>query len=363
MEKSDDIRLKTDEMYMRRCLELAENGRENAAPNPMVGAVIVHDGRIIGEGYHVRCGEGHAEVNAIASVKDPSLLPSSTLYVSLEPCSHYGKTPPCADLIISWHIPRVVVGCGDPFAKVAGRGIRKLREAGIDVTVGVLEDECRALNCRFMTFQTHKRPYVTLKWAETADGYIDGNRPANDRPARLSTPLTRMLVHKHRAENQAILVGRKTAMLDNPALTVRDWYGRNPVRLVIDPDCTLPAGLRLFNGEVPTVVFSDIDKLLSRAMDKSALDNVTFVGGDIRRDALKTIFGYLYKHNLQSLLVEGGANTLQRFIDAGAWDECFREVTASTLGDGIQAPVLKKTVLVDAQTLDGHTLLHYRRRG
>lgn len=363
MVKSDNDQLKIDEAYMRRCLELAENGRENAAPNPMVGAVIVCDGRIIGEGYHVRCGEGHAEVNAIASVKDTSLLCRSTIYVSLEPCSHYGKTPPCADLIISRHIPRVVVGCGDPFAKVAGRGIKKLRDAGIDVTVGVLEEECKALNCRFMTFQTHKRPYITLKWAESADGYIDSDRPAGQAPVRLSSSLTRMFVHKHRAENQAILVGRKTAALDNPALTVRDWYGRNPLRLVIDPDCTLPDGLRLFDGEAQTVVFSDIDKLLARAMDKAALKNVIFVGGDIRKNALQSIFEYLYKNNIQSLLVEGGANTLQRFIDAGAWDQCFREIAPVSLGAGISAPMLKGAVLEETRLADGHTLLRYRRVG
>lgn len=362
MEKSDISQMKTDEIYMRRCLELAENGRENAAPNPMVGAVIVCDGRIIGEGYHVRCGEGHAEVNAIASVKEPVLLERSTIYVSLEPCSHYGKTPPCADLIISKHIPRVVVGCMDPFAKVAGRGIRKLRDAGIDVTVGVLEEECRTLNCRFMTFQTHKRPYITLKWAESADGFIDSNRPANEEPARLSTPLTRMLVHKHRAENQAILVGRKTAQLDNPSLTVRDWYGPNPLRLVIDPDCTLSGHLQLFDGCVPTVVFSDIEKLLSKAMEKAAQANVTFVGGDIRRNALQNIFDYLYKNNIQSLLVEGGSNTLQRFIDAGEWDECFREVTDTDLKAGISAPFLKNAHLDDVQKVDGHYLFHYIRR-
>lgn len=366
MEKSvlekDNSQRKTDEMYMRRCLQLAENGRENTAPNPMVGAVIVCDGKIIGEGYHVRCGEGHAEVNAIASVKDPSLFSKSTIYVSLEPCSHYGKTPPCADLIISKHIPRVVVGCGDPFAKVAGRGIQKLRDAGIDVTVGVLEEECKALNCRFMTFQTHKRPYITLKWAESADGFIDSNRPATEEPLRLSTPFTRMLVHKHRAENQAILVGRKTAQLDNPSLTVRDWYGKNPLRLIIDPDCTLSSHLHLFDGSVPTVVFSDVDKLLSKAMDKAALKNVTFVGGDIRRNALQCIFDYLYKNNVQSLLVEGGANTLHYFIADGKWDECFREVTSTAIGDGIAAPQLTNADLVDVQKADGHFLFHYRRR-
>ena len=195
-----------DEKYMRRCIQLAQNGLCNAAPNPMVGAVIVCDDRIIGEGYHVRCGEAHAEVNAIRSVKDPSLLQRSTIYVSLEPCAHYGKTPPCADLIIEKGIPRIVIGCQDPFGKVNGRGIQKLREAGREVIVGVLEDECRQLIRRFITFHTLKRPYITLKWAESADGYIDICREAG-KPVALSSPLTRMLVHKRRAEHSAIMVG------------------------------------------------------------------------------------------------------------------------------------------------------------
>ena len=209
-----------DEKYMRRCIELAANGRCTTAPNPMVGAVVVHKGRIIGEGYHVHCGEGHAEVNAIRSVRETELLRESTIYVSLEPCSHYGKTPPCADLIISKGIPRVVVGCMDPFPLVAGRGIRKLREAGIEVTVGILEEECKALNARFITFNLQHRPYVTLKWAESADGFLDVNRTGGH-PVVLSTPLTAMFVHKQRAEHQAILVGTRTALLDNPSLTDR----------------------------------------------------------------------------------------------------------------------------------------------
>ena len=222
----------TDEKYIRRCIQLARNGLCNAAPNPMVGAVIVYQGRIIGEGYHARCGEGHAEVNAIRSVKDESLLKDSTIYVSLEPCSHYGKTPPCADLIIRKGIPRVVVGCTDPFPLVAGRGIRKLKEAGVDVKVGVLEEECKALIKRFVTQNISKRPYITLKWAQSADGFIDVERTSGQ-PVVLSTPITSMYVHKQRAEHQAILVGRRTALLDNPSLTVRNWYGKNPLRLVI----------------------------------------------------------------------------------------------------------------------------------
>lgn len=228
-----------DEKYISRCIQLARNGLCTTAPNPMVGAVIVHNDKIIGEGYHIRCGEGHAEVNAIASVKDESLLKESTIYVSLEPCSHYGKTPPCADLIIRKGIRRVVVGCIDPFSLVAGRGIQKLKDAGIDVTVGVLEKECRELIKRFVTFNTRQRPYITLKWAQSADGFIDVCR-TDGHPEVLSTPISSMYVHKQRAEHQAILIGRRTALLDNPSLTTRLWYGKNPVRLVIDRDLTLP---------------------------------------------------------------------------------------------------------------------------
>ena len=217
-----------EEKYMRRCIQLAQNGLCNAAPNPMVGAVIVCDGKIIGEGYHVRCGKVHAEVNAIRSVKETSLLKRSTIYVSLEPCSHHGKTPPCADLIIEKQIPRIVIGCQDPFSKVAGRGIQKLKDAGREVIVGVLEDECRHLIKRFITFHTLHRPYITLKWAESADGFIDLCRTEGN-PVILSTPLTSMLVHKKRAEHSAILVGTRTAKLDNPSLNVRNWYGRSPI--------------------------------------------------------------------------------------------------------------------------------------
>ena len=248
-----------DEKYIRRCIQLAQNGLCTTAPNPMVGAVIVYNDRIIGEGYHIRSGEGHAEVNAIRSVKDESLLSKATIYVSLEPCSHYGKTPPCADLIISKRIPRVVIGCVDPFPLVAGRGIRKLQEAGISVTVGVLEQECKELIRRFTTYNLKKRPYITLKWAESADGFIDIIRQ-DGKPVILSTPLTALHAHKLRAENQAILVGRKTALLDNPSLSTRHWYGRHPLRLVIDKDLSLPSGLHLFDGSLPTVVFTSRQK-------------------------------------------------------------------------------------------------------
>jgi pyrimidine deaminase RibD-like protein len=272
-----------DEMFMRRCLQLAKNGRENAKPNPMVGAVIVSgDGRIIGEGYHVRCGEGHAEVNAFASIKpeDEHLLSQATIYVSLEPCSHYGKTPPCADLIVRKGVKRCVCGCVDPFAKVQGRGIRKIREAGIEVTVGVLEAECLELNKRFITFNTHQRPYIILKWAQTANGFLDNG----GRGMAISSPFTKMLSHKLRAENDAILIGRVTDERDHSQLNVRDWSGKDPMRLVIDRHHPCFEGLDFSRGKT---------------------------------EVLQQIMQYLYNNKVQSLIVEGGAITHQAFLYAG----------------------------------------------
>ena len=278
-----------DEKYMRRCLQIAKNGRQNAKPNPMVGAVIVHGDRIIGEGYHVRCGEGHAEVNAFRSVRaeDEPLLGEATMYVSLEPCAHYGKTPPCADLIVSKGVRRVVVGCLDDFAQVQGRGVRKLQEAGIDVTVGVLEAECRELNRRFLTFHRRQRPYIILKWAQTANGFIDDNC----RPTMISSPFTQMLAHKMRAEEDAILVGRVTDERDHPQLNVRHWEGPAPKRLVLD-----------------------------------------------RRHPLN--LESLYHHDVQSLIVEGGATTLQSFIVQDLWDEIRVETSTACVTGGTRAPSL-----------------------
>ena len=294
-----------DERYMRRCLQLARNGVQNAKPNPMVGAVIVAPcssphapcpSRIIGEGYHVRCGQGHAEVNAFASVRpeDEALLRESTMYVSLEPCSHYGKTPPCADLIVRKGVRRVVVGCIDEFAEVQGRGIQKLREAGIDVTVGVLEEECRALNRRFFTFHRLRRPYIILKWAQTANGFIDDN----GRALQISTPFTRMLSHKLRAEEDAILVGRVTDEREHPQLTVRHWYGPDPKRLVVDRSHPL-----------------NLDSL--------------------------------HAHGVQSLIVEGGTKTLQSFLVQNLWDELRLETDLSlTVTGGTRAPLLPANAVV-----------------
>lgn len=305
-----------DEMYMRRCLQLAKNGRQNAKPNPMVGAVVVSaDGRIIGEGYHVRCGEGHAEVNAFASVRaaDERLLPQSTIYVSLEPCSHYGKTPPCAELIIRKGVRRVVCGCVDPFAKVSGRGIEMIRQAGIDVTVGVLEKECLELNRKFITFNTLHRPYILLKWAQTADG-IMGHRPESGLPPlAISTPFTKMLVHKLRSEYDAILVGRVTAETEHPQLNVRLWAGNNPRRIVLS----------------------------SETSPQQILDE-------------------LYDEKLQSLIVEGGAKTLNSFISLGLWDEIRVEIAPFMVGKGVEAPKLPEdAVQVSREVVDGNEIMTF----
>lgn len=323
-----------DEKYMARCLQLARCGKAGAAPNPMVGAVIVADGRIIGEGYHIRCGEAHAEVNAVRSVrpKDKALLRKATIYVSLEPCSHYGKTPPCADLIISCGIPRVVVGCVDPFSEVSGRGIRKLRDAGIHVTVGVLEQECLALNRRFIVNHTEKRPYVLLKWAQSADGFIDRLRnSADEPPVVFSNSFTSMLVHRQRAGVQAILVGRQTALLDNPSLTVRHWPGQSPLRVVIDRELSLPETLHLFDGTVPTLVFTACSNAPIRP-------GVEYVVLDFAQPVIHQILAELYARHVQSLLVEGGAILLQSFINAGLWDEAHVEIAPIELHSGVQAP-------------------------
>ena len=322
-----------DEKYIARCIQLAKNACCNAAPNPMVGAVIVHNGTIIGEGYHIRCGKPHAEVNAIRSVKDESLLKESTIYVSLEPCSHYGKTPPCADLIIEKGIPEVVIGCMDPFSMVAGRGIEKLRKAGVKVTVGVLEEECRQLIRRFITFNTRKRPYITLKWAESADGFIDKNREGGS-PVLLSTPLTSMIVHKRRAEHDAILVGRKTALLDNPSLTTRNWFGKDPVRLVIDKNLTLPKQLHLFDGKARTLVFTQQNETNHHPL-------IEYIHIDFNQNILPQIMDVLYNLKVQSLMVEGGTLLLQSFINEGLWDEAYIETSPIRLNEGVKAPTIK----------------------
>lgn len=318
----------TDELYMRRCLQLARCGQAGAKPNPMVGAVIVAPGgRIIGEGYHKRCGEGHAEVNAFASVRaeDETLLRESTIYVSLEPCSHYGKTPPCADLIVSKGVRRVVCGCVDPFAKVQGRGIERMRAAGIEVVVGVMERACREINKRFFTYNTLQRPYITLKWAQTADGLLG----VEGRRTPISSPFTLMQVHQLRSESDAILVGHTTWAVDAPSLTVREWAGSDPERIVLGHglEGTLPEGYLPF-------------------------------------DSIDAVLRHLYEEKKQSLLVEGGARTLQSFLDAGLWDELRVETAPFCLGEGVRAPQLPGGVrLVRQEEYDGRTIQFYERNG
>ena len=319
-----------DERYMARCLQLASRGELTTAPNPMVGAVIVHEGRILGEGWHRCYGGPHAEVNAVRAVRpeDEHLLPEATIYVSLEPCSHWGKTPPCAELLVEKGFRRVVVGCLDPNEKVAGRGIRRLQEAGIEVAVGVMEKECKWLNRKFMTFHTQHRPYITLKWAESADGFIDRRRTsrADGEPVHFSTPWTQMLVHRLRATHEAILVGRRTWELDQPSLTTRLWPGKNPKRLVL-------TGNKDFADSLPA---------LPQGREQSPLRTVSLEDfGEDACSAHSTPTREGAASTCQSLLVEGGAQTLQSFIDADLWDEAYIERSNIVLGDGIKAPEMK----------------------
>ncbi|MDR3268916.1 MAG: bifunctional diaminohydroxyphosphoribosylaminopyrimidine deaminase/5-amino-6-(5-phosphoribosylamino)uracil reductase RibD [Tannerella sp.] len=322
--------MQEDEKYMMRCLALARHGAATVAPNPMVGAVVAHRGRIIGEGYHRRFGEAHAEVNAITSVRDEALLREATLYVNLEPCSHYGKTPPCTDLILRKHIPRVVVGCLDPYPEVSGRGIRILREAGVEVVTGVMRQEAMALNRFFIIAQTQKRPCVILKWAQSADGFIDRLRvTASGKPEQLSTPVTRRFVHKLRSEVAAIMVGTHTVRLDNPSLTVRHWAGNSPVRVFIDRALCIPSTCHLLDGSVPTLVFTG----------QSAVNrhHVEYIRLDFSQPAIPQMLHHLYERQLYSLLVEGGAYLHNCFLEAGLWDEIQVETSPVKLGEGVRA--------------------------
>jgi len=318
---------------MFRCIELARLGMGEVAPNPMVGAVIVHEGKIIGEGFHRQFGGPHAEVNAIASVAAKELLKNATMYVSLEPCVHFGKTPPCSDLIISSHIPRVVVGSVDPFAKVAGKGIEKMRHAGIEVEVGVLEKDCLELNRRFFTFHQQKRPYIILKWAQTLDGYLDVDRSYPElygKPNWISNELARRIVHRQRTEEAAILIGTNTAMKDNPSLTVREWSGKQPVRLVLDRQNRLPGHLHVKDGQVPTIIFTE--------QVVSSGTNLEFAQVDFHGDLIAQILKFLYDRELQSVVVEGGQRLLQSFIDQEAWDEAYVYIGHFWFGKGVRAP-------------------------
>lgn len=316
--------------FMQRCLQLAANGMATAAPNPMVGAVIVHEGRIIGEGWHRQAGLPHAEPQAIASVKHQELLPESTLYVSLEPCAHYGKTPPCADLIIEKRIPRVVIGCLDPFPAVSGKGLQKLQQAGIETVVGIKEQACRWLNRRFFRYHLSHRPYIILKWAQSRDGFIDRLRDSDEQgPQRFSTPFTAMAIHQLRAQCDAVMVGTRTALMDNPALTSRLWPAqRQPLRIVLDREAALPAQLKIFDDSCPTLVFNE---KLDRRQGNTEW---------IPLYRLENILDELYRRRVQTLLVEGGSRLHQSFIDRDLWDEIRIETSPDTLGKGHPAACL-----------------------
>lgn len=337
---------------MRRALELAKLGSDYTSPNPMVGCVIVYNGQIIGEGWHRQYGGPHAEVNAIASVQDKSLLPESRVYVTLEPCSHFGKTPPCADLLINSGVRNVVICNLDPNPLVAGRGVQKLLEAGIKVETGLLKQEGLELNRRFFTSHTLKRPYIILKWAETADGFIAG--PGCEQ-VQISGALAKRFVHKLRAEEQAIMVGTRTALHDDPRLNTRHWSGKNPIRVVIDRQLQLPETINLFDKSQPTIVYT-----YKRQEEQ---ENLYFVQLQEQELLLPQIMSDLYKRNVISVLVEGGTYLLESLLREGLWDEAFiLKNTTKTIAEGIKAPAMVYGNLIKQQTLGTDALLHYRKQ-
>lgn len=340
----------TDEKYMRRCLQLAKKGEGATKTNPMVGCVIVHNNTIIGEGYHRMIGEPHAEVNAINSVKENSVLAKSTMYVSLEPCSHHGLTPPCAELIASKKIQRVVVAVTDPDSRVAGRGIELLKKAGTDVTVGVLENEAKELNRFFFVNKAYKRPYIILKWAQTKNGFIDTNRLDYSTPAlKLSNSITQSIVHKLRTQTMSIMVGTNTALKDNPTLTVRKWSGDNPVRIVIDRTGKLSADCNLLAGDVKTLVFTEI-------ANYPVYNNVTSICINFNDSINEQILDRLFDLNIGSILIEGGTFLISSFIDKNLWDESFIEVSDKEIVSGISAPLIHGDLINAKKYIDS---LHF----
>ena len=341
----------TDEIYIQRCIDLAQKGIRAVAPNPMVGCVIVVNDKIIGEGYHQRYGEAHAEVNAINNVANKSLLNKATLYVSLEPCSHTGKTPPCAELIIKSGIKKVVVGTQDPNPIVGGKGIEKLKNRGIEVKEGILREQCLELNKRFFTFHEKQRPYVILKWAQTLDGFLDRIRDDETQKINwISEPETKTIVHKWRSEEQSILVGRNTITNDNPSLTVRDYGGINPIRLVIDSQLEIGGELNIYSKDAPTIVFNRIKN--------ETKNNVEWV--KIKETSTKNILEELYKRGIQSVFVEGGSRTLQYFIIDNVWDEARVVVGQKYFKDGYKAPIINKVPIKSIPF--GKDMIHYYKR-
>lgn len=322
------------ELFIKRCLDLAKRGIGYVSPNPMVGCVIVCDNKIIGEGWHKKFGEAHAEVNAINSVKNTSLLEKSTLYVNLEPCSHFGKTPPCTDLIIKKRIPNVVIGCLDVNPVVSGKGISKLRENGINVIINILEKECIELNKRFFTFYKKKRPYIILKWAETKDGFIDKERIIRNICEAKPTPITdifsQQLSHKLRTEQDAILVGKNTVLKDNPELTARLYYGKNPIRILIDKNLEISSEYKILNPKSTTIVFNSKKDETNR--------NIIFKSINFNNSLELQILNYLYENNILSLIIEGGRYTLQSFIDRKLYDDIIIFKSEKIFHNGILSP-------------------------
>ena len=327
--------MKIHEKYIKRCLQLAKNGLGTTRPNPMVGAVIVYENEIIGEGYTSPYGGNHAEVNAIEAVEDKSLLSKSTIYVSLEPCSHFGKTPPCADLIVKHKISKVVIGVVDDNTLVSGAGVERLKAAGCEVVVGVLEDECKELNKRFFTFHNKKRPYIILKWAQTNDGFIDKKRTedSDKQPTWISNKYSQQLVHKWRGEEQAIMVGTNTVIKDNPKLNVRSWEGEDPVRIVLDNSLRIPKEAHVFDGSVKTILFTS-----SKTAFSESRKNVQVALIDYSKNVPQQVCDVLYENEIQSVIIEGGAYTLQSFINAKLWDEARIFTGTSNFKEGVRAP-------------------------
>lgn len=321
------------EIYMKRCLQLAKNGLGTTYPNPLVGSVIVYNGKIIGEGWHKKAGEAHAEVNAINSVKDKRLLKNATIYVSLEPCSHFGKTPPCCDLILKHNIPNIVIGTIDPFSEVSGRSVQKMKNENKNVLVGILEKECQELNQRFFTFHNKKRPYIILKWAQSADGFIAPLEKEKKEPVWLSNSYSRQLAHKWRTEEQSILVGNQTVIDDNPSLTARDWKGNNPTRIVIDKNLKTDMSYKIYSDESKTIVLNSSIKTNSPCKNEFKLLN-------FESKKINVILDILFDNNIQSVIIEGGQKTLQTFIDQNVWDEARVFYSKINLYNGTEAPKL-----------------------
>ena len=318
-------------------MQLAKNGIGFTRPNPSVGAVIVLNNKIIGEGFTSAYGGNHAEVNAINAVENKQLLREATIYVTLEPCSHFGKTPPCADLIVKHKLKQVVIGCLDSNSLVAGKGIKRLESANINVIVGVLEDECRLHHKRFFTVQEKKRPYIILKWAETKDGFIAPISKNENKPVFISNKHSQQLVHKLRSKEHAILVGTNTVLADNPKLNVRSWSGENSIRIVLDRNLRIPENANILNGSIKTIVFTEKEKYLFQHKKDLILEQI-----DFSKNVAEQICKVLQEHQIQSLIVEGGTKTLKTFIDENLWDEALVFVGDNNFGTGVKAPVIKK---------------------